>query len=373
MEEASAMRLRRALGLICYWHRSEFTAHPYVHGQPVTLPAAVAEILDAFDTWCTPQDAAGKLDTYDPRTVAEAVDALTEHGLLLTEGSQKAEEDEHVARHWEPWAPEAAFFHYATRHDVYDTSDEDDRLELAAAGRPALFTAYPQADRILLPRAPVPVRVPLDDVLYARRTHRAFADHPVPLPTLARLLAVVFGPVDYIDAGGFGALFRRTSPQGGARQEIDAYLGIRRVDGAEPGWYHYNSREHSMELLARECTGEELVTLCGGQEWTGGAGFVVVLAARFERMSAKYDDPRAYRVCLLNAGHLGQTFALTATALGLGPFQTGAFHDAALSERLGLDGVTAAPLYVLGAGPPLDQPQATPPLAGLTAFRHATL
>ncbi|WP_268966953.1 SagB/ThcOx family dehydrogenase [[Actinomadura] parvosata] len=256
---------------------------------------------------------------------------------------------------------------------MYETAGEDDRHDLTADGRPPLFTAYPQAHRVLLPRVPAPLDAPLGEVLYRRRTHRRFAGRPVPLPALAALLSTVFGPVDYIDGGGFGALFRRTSPQGGARQELDAYVGIRSVDATAPGWYHYNVREHCLELLAGGCTAEELATLCGGQGWAADACFVVVLVARVERMLVKYRNPRAYRVCLLDAGHLGQTFVLTATALGLGPFQTGAFHDTALAARLNLDGVTSVPLYVLGAGLPESTPDPDARPAGLTAFRHTTL
>lgn len=367
------MRLRRARCLTCYWHQDDFVAHPYLHGEPVALPSPVVEILTAFGTWRSPDDAAKALPAYDSETISEAVETLSTHGLLLAEGSEEAAHDEHVALHWDAWAPEASFFHYATRHDTYETLTEEDRYTLVAEGRPALFTSYPNADRILLPRIPVQLSTPLGEALYQRRTHRAFSRQSVPLPSLAALIATVFGPADFIDAGGFGALIRRTSPSGGARQEIDAYLGVRTVHGVAPGWYHYNTREHSLELLAEGCTSDDLATLCGGQEWAGQASFIVILTSVVQRMLVKYRDPRAYRVCLLNAGHFGQSFALAATALGLGPFQTGAFHDHALTQRLGLDGATAIPLYVLGAGPPADRSDAGPAGAGIDAFRRTTL
>lgn len=50
---------------------------------------------------------------------------------------------------------------------------------------------------------------------------------------LAALMAAVFGPVDFVDSGQ-GPVFRRTSPQGGARQEIDAYVGVLDVSGPIP-------------------------------------------------------------------------------------------------------------------------------------------
>jgi SagB-type dehydrogenase family enzyme len=98
-----------------------------------------------------------------------------------------------------------------------------------------------------------------------------------------------------------------------------------------------------------------------------------VLSAVIDRMLSKYRAPRSYRVCLLNAGHLGQTFALTATALGLGPFQTAAFHDSAVAQACGLDNIGHTPLYILAAGHPSREPVMAPPPAQLDTFRRTSL
>jgi SagB-type dehydrogenase family enzyme len=226
--------------------------------------------------------------------------------------------------------------------------------------------------RLPLPRPRTDLPVPFDRVLYGRRTHRDFTGESVSLTVLATLLSMVLGPVDYIDSGR-GALYRRTSPSGGSRQELDAYLGLINVTGVAPGWYHYNALEHCLELRSEGLTRTEAAHLCADQDWAGEAAFLVVLAARLERMTAKYHTPRCYRVCLLNAGHLGQSFALTATALGLGPAQTGAFNDALIAERCGLDNAGCTPLYVLAAGHPRQPGPNEPPPAGLSSFAHAPL
>jgi nitroreductase len=53
---------------------------------------------------------------------------------------------------------------------------------------------------------------------------------------------------------------------------------------------------------------------------------------------------------MLDAGHLGQTFALTATALGLAPFCTAALDDASIESHLGLDGTSESVVFAVGAG-----------------------
>lgn len=138
------------------------------------------------------------------------------------------------------------------------------------------------------------------------------------------------------------------------------------------GWYHYNAVEHSLELLNGDCTAEDVTAICAGQPHVGDAGFLLVLTSMIERQLGHHGTARAYRVCLLDAGHLGQTFALTAVALGLAPFELAAYSDARLTDRLGLDGVTQIPVHVVGAGLPGDGGLAATP-ASLEAFRAAQL
>ncbi|MGJ7909006.1 SagB/ThcOx family dehydrogenase [Actinopolyspora sp. H202] len=373
------MWLRRRRGLVCYWHEGNFVVHPHPGGEPLTLHPAAAEILSAFEEWTDPSAAAAELDHFSGESLHQMVEQLHANGLLLAAQTPEAEADERFDLQWGTWAPEASFFHYATQDVKYpETEQREETTEnIPATSEPeapfVLFTGYPEADRILLPRSRSPkLAASYDEVLYARRTCRDHTEEPVPLEVLSTLLATVFAPVDYIDCGRC-ALFRRTSPAGGARQELDAYLAIRNVTGVAPGTYHYNLWEHSLELLSEGFTSAEAAHLCAEQEWAGGAAFLVVLSAVVDRLLSKYPTPRSYRVMLLDAGHLGQTFALTATALGLGPAQTGAFHDSAVAERLGLDNIGSTPLYVLAAGYPAAEQTEAPPMAGLDTFRRTTL
>ncbi|WP_437102244.1 SagB/ThcOx family dehydrogenase [Streptomyces kronopolitis] len=173
------------------------------------------------------------------------------------------------------------------------------------------------------------------------------------LHDLAVLLRTVFGPAEFIDGFEYGALIRRTSPSGGARQELDAYLAAPNVTGVPAGLFHYNTREHSLELLREAFTHAEAGALCAYQEGIGQAAFVVFVVAAWERLRAKYRRPRAYRVSHLNAGHLGQTFALATTALGLGPFQSAAFDDTAVETA---SGSTAPPTAPSTSSPPDTRP-----------------
>jgi SagB-type dehydrogenase family enzyme len=77
------------------------------------------------------------------------------------------------------------------------------------------------------------------------------------------------------------------------------------------------------------------------------------MTAVVARTAWKYRIPRVYRAFLLDAGHLSQSFLLTATALGLGAFCIGIFRDGLIEEELNLDGISETVLFVVGVGQPL--------------------
>ncbi|MGK5637193.1 SagB/ThcOx family dehydrogenase [Streptomyces sp. URMC 126] len=363
------MKLRRAHALVCYWRDGSFVVQNYLTGAHMSVAPVAADILAAFTDWSTEDDAVAAFPDHDPESCRAAVRQLHTYGFLVSAGEDGP--DERLAEHWESWSPEAAVLHYASKDADYSESPSVNE-DFRAGRRSALFKNYPDADRVLLPRAPLDVDAGYVRTLYARRTHRAFAPAALPLPSLAALLAMVFGPSEFLDGQDFGALMKRTSAAGGSRHELEAYVGVFAVEGITPGLYHYNCVEHSLELLDPGFTREQAAHLCWDQSAIAEAPVTVFVTAVVDRMSSKYRAPRAYRVMLLNAGHLGQTFALTATALGLGPFQTAAFRDTDVEAALGIDGIRETALYALATGLPTAPATPEPP-AGLDAFRRATL
>jgi nitroreductase len=77
-----------------------------------------------------------------------------------------------------------------------------------------------------------------------------------------------------------------------------------------------------------------------------------VLASTLARVAWRYRSARAYRVVLIESGHLAQTFCLVAAALGLAPFCTAALADSRIEADLGLDGDASPVTYAMGGGHP---------------------
>ena len=79
---------------------------------------------------------------------------------------------------------------------------------------------------------------------------------------------------------------------------------------------------------------------------------VIFLIAVLERVTWKYSDPNAYRVVLIEAGHIAQNMMLACTNNELTACPTAALNHSEISEVLGLTAITQTPVYALLVGKP---------------------
>ena len=75
-------------------------------------------------------------------------------------------------------------------------------------------------------------------------------------------------------------------------------------------------------------------------------------AGIFSRSKWKYKQ-RAYRYVYLDCGHIAQNLALSASSLGLGSCQIGAFYDDELNDLIELDGKEESVIYLSAVGYPI--------------------
>ena len=187
------------------------------------------------------------------------------------------------------------------------------------------------------------------ETLLARRTWRRFGAAAVSRQDLATTLALAVG-VQHWAPTPSGPVPLKTSPSGGARHPIEAYVCARKVTGLPAGLYHYASADHRLERIRRGDMTARLRDWMPHSGFFAKAAFVVVLTAVLERQLWRYSYARAYRAALAEAGHVCQTFCLAATWRGLAPFCLMGLADSLIEEDLGIDGVGETVLYVAGAG-----------------------
>jgi len=143
-----------------------------------------------------------------------------------------------------------------------------------------------------------------------------------------------------------------------------------RVKGLKAGLYHYQPATHQLETISTNTSPNKAWLYCARQHFVKNAAALFLMTAVFERTMWKYQHVRAYRVVLLDAGHLCQTFCLAATWLGLAPFCTAALKDTLIERELGIDGIGESVLYVAGVGLPTTSVRARRQFSR-NAGRHA--
>ena len=317
----------------------------------VAATPRTCQLLDLFDRWRPADTLVRRFPDHRTDALARALANLIRVGLIERSRAPHDRRSAALAA-WKTWSPAASFFHFTTKDAHAPVDDELARRKLRARARtnpmPPPVKRYSGTPQIELP-AP-DIRGEFPRVLLERRTWRQFSRRPLELEKLATLLGLSFGVQWWTDLRGIGRVGMKTSPSGGCRHPIEAYVVALRVEGLQRGFYHYNAGAHRLELLRRGATASQVVRYLNGQRWFGGAAFVVLMTAVFARSQWKYPAPRAYRVVLLDAGHVCQTFCLVATWLGLAPFCTMALADSKIEADLAIDGVSESILYTAGVG-----------------------
>ena len=347
----ASLKLKSASCQIAYWKGGKLQIANYLTRRTFSTHPATMNVIRFFFTPRMIQDALLEFRTYDRESVAKSILQLIDAQLLLEYGSAEWERDELVRSSWKPWLPEGGF-HFMTKDTPYvpwDWPIEEKMKTLPATPAPPQFKTIRGADTVRLPPDEM-TRDTFFETLHARRTHREFARGKVSLENVSKLLQTTWGVQGYIQTNVFGRLPYKTSPSGGARHPGEVYLMALRVDGLERGMYHYQAREHRLARLPAKASPRMASAYCAGQPYFAGAAALFIMTAVFARTMWKYGRARAYRVVLLETGHLCQTFCLTATRLGLAPFSTAALKDSLIERDLGIDGISESVLYVAGVG-----------------------
>jgi SagB-type dehydrogenase family enzyme len=346
---APVAKVRRAPHLVVYWKADTLIVRNYATGRTVRATPLLCLLLDFCHAWRSTDDIAAAF-----RLGADQAVRLTRRLVALTmlERAGRARDARVAAMSvLDPWNPETGFFHSATR-DVRFWSPATARRKAAS-----------QADLVPMPapvkrvgtvgvRLPAPsLDGPFAETLLNRRTWRRYSAAPVEIEELATILGLSAG-VQHWARTPAGEVPFKTSPSGGARHPIECYVVIRDVRGMKPGIYHYACDSHVLERVRGRVSLARMKAYVPRSEYFARASAMVFFTAVFERQLWRYPYSRAYRAALIEAGHVCQTFLLTATALGLAPYCVMGLADSVIEKDLGLDGITESVLYCAGVGRP---------------------
>jgi SagB-type dehydrogenase family enzyme len=321
----------------------------------VAASPVVVRILDFFRDGQTTEELLAGWSASGRRSARLAIDRLIA-ASFLQRAARPPDPKESALAAWGAWNPVASLFHFSSKDVRFLRGEAAEAFEAEFARRrgrggkrpPAPVKRNPGARRLVLPRPHATGE--FKDVLLARRTWRGFGARPLSLDDLAQLLHLTWGVQFWGNTGEDDRVAFKTSPSGGARHPIEAYVMALRVAGLPRGIYHYVADTGELELVGRRATPSQLDSYLSGQWFYRPASVVVFMTAVVERELWRYRTVRSYRTVLFEAGHLCQTFCLVATWLGLAPFCTAALADSKIERAIGVDGVGEILLYAAGVG-----------------------
>jgi SagB-type dehydrogenase family enzyme len=187
-----------------------------------------------------------------------------------------------------------------------------------------------------------------EQLVIDRRSHRRYDTEAIlSLAELGYLLRLTQG---LREGSQTQKLTRRYVPSAGSRHPFETYLAIQRVEGLEPGIYHYLPEQHALELWK---SGTEALQAAHSttynQKQVLNSAVTFFWVAEVYRTSWRY-GMRAYRYIYLDAGHVCQNLYLAAESIGYGVCAIAAFDDELADKVFELDGKERFTAYMASVG-----------------------
>jgi SagB-type dehydrogenase family enzyme len=167
---------------------------------------------------------------------------------------------------------------------------------------------------------------------------------------ISSILLLAAGVTAHSGPGDAGQALRAPA-SAGALYPAELYCAACGVEGLADGLYHFAPGGPGLSLLWPG----PLAAAAGALLGRPPAALTFFVSAIYWRSLWKYRT-RAWRYCLLDAGHLLANLELAVRAWGLAPTTCLDFPDDALGVFLGLASLEEAPLAALQAGPPPVEP-----------------
>jgi SagB-type dehydrogenase family enzyme len=346
------VRIKRSDTLVVAFEGDELIFHNYLEQRTFSASPTALEIIRCLRGWTDLEAVAESLPEYSRDSVSRSIRQLIELSAIVVDDSDEAAREEDFASSW-LWGPWAAAYHLSTRGGTFLTGEvveEMLREQVKWNPSPALFTMN-GATGLPTSSAPLDSYPEPYRTMARRRTNRFMLDRPITERQVMDCLQFSLAITAVMEDPEAVDLPLKMTPSGGARNPYEGYVCVRNVEGLAAGTYHYSAMERTLAPVdsARPPAFERLLA---GQTWTSNAAAVVFLAAFFERSMWKYHNAAAYRIAMIEAGHIGQNIMLVATEQGLVANGTGAFATDLVEETLGLQGFTQSAVYALVLGVP---------------------
>jgi SagB-type dehydrogenase family enzyme len=345
------MRIKASQTIVTFPRDGEVVVYNYLTKDAITCAAADVYWLTAASNWTSVDDILAAHPQIEQQSLRAILQSLLDTGMFILEGSHEAQRQQSYDKSWE-LGPAAALFHFSVVDNEYaslSASTEKQKQRAKEDPSPALFSRNSE-NAISLPVNHCASQKSLMNVMKKRRSNRVVTQQPVTLTQLSECLYSGLGITGFVKTENC-ILPLKMTPSGGARNPYEAYVWARNVSGLASGIYHYSALDHSLEKLESE-TNQSPSQLLAGQDWTDDMSAIIFLVADLRRTTWKYSDPNAYRVVLIEAGHIAQNMMLTCSGFDLTACPTAALCHSEITKLLTLQNITQTPIYALTIGNP---------------------
>ena len=307
--------------------------------------------LTVADEWTDVDNIVASHPEIEPLSLKRELGKLVEAGMLLEAGSVQAEAENKYTNSWELGLA-VGLFHFAALDNEYGTAADSvakQKEKNLTNPSPPLYWRN-SGNAIKLPDCTPAQSGQLFEIMQRRRTARIVEQTSISLQHLTECLYAGLGITGFVQTET-ALLPLKMTPSGGARNPFEAFVWVRNVEGLDPGIYHYSALDHSLQFVAH-CPNVAPQEYVQRQDWADNMPAIIFLVAVLERVTWKYNDPNAYRVVMIEAGHIAQNMMLACTKNDLTACPTAALNHTQISNLLGLSSITQTPIYAILVGKP---------------------
>ena len=344
---------KTSTALLFYFKDGQFVGENYLANKLTVLSIPILQILEFLkEDFKTMEEI--DLQFKGLPNLEELLQKLVAAAILIQKESELEQLEEEL-NDWE-WDLPARYYHAKTNYVSFEANNEKVWIELdnksSKISPPLPFLKLANVEYQALRKPNKALHANIFQNLIDRRTCRSFLSQAISEEDFSNLIYYSFGKTGEYKGGTLGDVIFKTTPSGGSRHHPEIYMIVNRVDNFEQGIYHYNVNEHSLGLMEAGDFSQWGLAICSDQQWVKDCSVVFIVTSLLKRNMWKYKHAHAYRVINLDVGHLGQTFNLTCTALGLAAFGTAALNNKLIEEQLNLNPYVQPALYVLATGYP---------------------
>lgn len=205
------------------------------------------------------------------------------------------------------------------------------------------FKTYPDMPSIRLEK-PTESFSEIDKILEARESANGYTEEPVPLEKLSNLLHMSVGLKKNNPK-------RRRYPSGGAKYPIDIYLLAQNVKNLEKAIYYYTVKSHSLVKI-NDYTKEDIYncfSINQANQALFKAPIIIFMTFSKNRSMPKY-GALAYKLGLIEIGHIGQNIYLTTGTQGLSCRAHAGGDFNIINNLLNIDGIGETAIHTMSVG-----------------------